>query len=60
MSFASKHRPYASAATVDAFKREIIERELRATHGDATAAAARLGPSRTQMYALIEKFKLKP
>jgi DNA-binding NtrC family response regulator len=50
--------PYFEA--VDAFKRDIIQRALREAHGDATIAAARLGLSRTQMYALIKKFNLNP
>ena len=44
---------------VDAFKCEIIEHALRETHGEVPAAAAQLGLSRSQMYALIEEFNLK-
>jgi len=50
--------PYFGA--VHAFKRERIQRALRENSGDPAAAAARLGLSRPQIYALIKKFNLKP
>jgi DNA-binding NtrC family response regulator len=52
-------RRYSRVACADAFKRELIEHALRDKGGDPTAAAARLGLSRTQLYALIKKFNLK-